>query len=386
MAVPPVPFTVGVWSHVATEALAGATACYAGLTALYAGRAFRHRLDDRWSATVAALVMAALAVELARDGPRVLPAPFAVALLAIQIGAIALTLTYTLGRYQEVVDRFTAEFGARLDRLLADALPEERFAEWQRLKAAFQMDPEQRRKTPHLMMGVLVAIYGALGSLLLRGLWAMRGGLALAGEGTHNLYVASHAAVGRWLVAGQVVGLLSCLGLVFCVLPTELLRLRYPELSYPFKSVITSRLRRREKGLFGAHYYIAASVALVALWLTRDPAAWDTGVFAVCAAIAVSVFADAASALVGTRWGRRKWPHNAGKSYLGSLGGTLVAFLVALPFVGVPMALASAAVFLVVDLVAPVPIPVSDNLLNPIGLALAYTAGHAWLHPLLPYY
>src|ERR1041385_258931 len=124
----------------------------------------------------------------------------------------------------------------------------------------------------------------------------MRGGLALAGEGAHNLYVASHAAVGRWLVAGQVVGLLCCLGLVFCVLPTELLRLRYPELSYPFKSVITSRLRRREKGLFGAHYYIAASVALVALWLTRDPAAWDTGVFAVCAAIAVSVFADIASA------------------------------------------------------------------------------------------
>jgi len=368
------------------DALAGATLAYAVLTALYAARAFRHRLEDRWSATVAALTMAALGVLLARDGPAVLPAPFAVALVSILFGAIVLTLTYTLGRYHQVVERFRRMFGDELDQLLAKSLPEERYAEWQRLKQAFALDPEQRRKTPHLMLGLIIPLYGAAGYLLLRGLWAMRGGLALAGEGTHNLYVASHAAVGRWLAAGQVVGLLGLLGILFCIVPTELLRLRYPELSYPFKAVITSRLRRRERGLFGAHYYISASMALVGLWLTRDPTHWDVTVFAVLAVLAVAVFADAASALVGIRWGSAKWFHNPAKSYAGSLGGVVVAFLVALPFVGVPMALASAAVFLAVDVAAPVPIAVSDNLLNPLALAWVYTIGQGSLHPWLPYY
>jgi dolichol kinase len=249
------------------------------------------------------------------------------------------------------------------------------------------MDPEQRRKTPHLLMGLFLPLYLAVGSLMLKGLWELsRKGPVLDREAFANLYAATHTADGPWLVAGQTVGLFGLLLLLYCILPTELLRLRYPELSYPFKAIITSRLRKREKGLFGAHYYLAATTPLAALWLTRDPAHWDVTIYAVLAIISVSVFADAASALVGIRFGKRKWFHNPGKSYLGSAGGTVVAFALVLPLVGLPMAVVTAAVFLIVDILAPVPFPVSDNILNPLVLGAVYVAMQGHLDPLLPYY
>jgi dolichol kinase len=384
VAVEPVHFVVGPLSEAAAAILAGGTGAYAVLTGVYAARAFHARLEDRWSAAVATVVMGLLAVLLYVRGEDLLPAPFSVVLAAVFVAAIVVTLTFTLGRYQERIDRFTATFGKRLNQLLADVVPEERQAEWTRLRASFALDREGRRKVPHLMMGVFVVVYGA-GFLVVRG----AAGLA-AGHGTDevgaNLFAASHASPGTWMVGGQIAGTFSLLSLLYILVPTELLRLRYPELSYPFKAVILSRLRPREKGLFGAHYYMAAGMPLAALWLTRDPAHWDTTIPAVVAVIAVSVFADAASALVGTRLGKRKWPHNPGKSYLGSVGGTVVAFLVALPLVGAPMAVATAAVFLGLDIVAPIPFRVSDNLLNPIGLAACYSALQGHLAPWVPYY
>ncbi|MHB1262405.1 MAG: phosphatidate cytidylyltransferase [Thermoplasmatota archaeon] len=387
MAVEPVQFAVGWASHTAALFLAGGTMGYAALTGLYAVRAFRHRLEDRWSAAVVTLVMVGLAYGLWAHGAELLPAPFGVGLVVVFIGAIVLTVTYTLGRYQEKIARFQETFGDRVNQLLAKSLPEDRYAEWQKMRATWVMDPEQRRKTPHLLMGLFLLVYTAAGYLLLQGLWKLSSeGAGLDREALANLHAATHATEGTWLVAGQTVGLFGLLLLLYCILPTELLRLRYPELSYPFKAIITSRLRKRERGLFGAHYYLAASTPLAALWLTADTTRWDTGIYAVLAVLCVSVFADAASALVGTQWGKRKWFHNPGKSYLGSLGGTMVALAIALPFVGFPMAAVTAAVFLIVDILAPVPFSVSDNLLNPLALGAVYLAMQGHLDPWLPYY
>lgn len=392
MAVEPVQFTVGPVSEAAAAVLAGGTLAYALLTGWYTARAFRAHLEDRWSAAMATLVMAALAWLLLERGAELLPAPFGVALVAVYGVSIAITLTYTLGRYQERIKAFTTRFGNRLNALLDDLVPEERQAEWDRLRAAFTATPEGRRKAPHLALGIVIVLYAALGFLVLRGAWDFLygghpvDGSGFAGEGILNLYAATHAPEGTWLVAGQMFGLFCLLGLLYLLVPTELLRLRYPELSYPFKTVILSRLRRREKGLFGAHYYIAATMPLAALWLTLEPAHWDVTIPAVLAVVAVSVFADAASALVGIRWGRRKWFHNPGKSYLGSAGGTAVAFLVALPLVGLPAAIAAAAVFLVVDIWAPVPFSVSDNILNPLALAGCFLLLRDHLAPWIPYY
>lgn len=389
MAVEPVEFLVGPVSRGAAAALAGLTFAYAVLTGYYAARGLRAQLEDRWSAVVCTAVMGLLAVTLWRDGARLLPAPFSVFVLVVALAGIGLTLTYTLGRYQERIERFKVEFGERLGALLDKVVPEERQAEWERLRNAWRPTPEERRKTPHLLMGVFLAFYAGVGFLVLRGVWGLLYGadeailLLDGGEGIRNLYLAAHSG---WLAAGQVFSLTCLLGLLYVLIPTELLRLKYPELSYPFKSLILTRLRNRERGLFGAHYYLAAATPLAVLWLTADPARWDATVPAAAALLVVTVFADAASALVGIRYGEAKLPHNPRKSYAGAVGGTVVAFLATLPLLGLEGALASAAVFLAIDLVAPVPLFVSDNLLYPVTLSVVYLAIVDHIHPWFAYY
>jgi dolichol kinase len=389
VAVEPIDFLVGPVSHGAAAALAGMSMAYAVLTGLYAVRGLRAQLDDRWSAVVATAVMSLLALTLWTDGDRLLPAPFSVVVLVVAIAGVVLTLTYTLGRYEERIERFKAQFGERMTKLLDDFVGEERQKEWLRMRAQWAPTAEERRKAPHLLMGVFLLFYAGLGFLILRGVWDLLYGADEAilqiggGEGIHNLYLVSH---GSWLAAGHMFALTCLLGLLYLLIPTELLRLKFPELGYPFKSLIVTRLRNRERGLFGAHYYIAAAAPLAVLWVTADPAQWDATIPAAAAILVVTIFADAASALVGIRWGRKKFWHTPKKSYMGAMGGTVVAFVATLPLLGWQGALLSAAVFLAIDLVAPVPIFVSDNLLNPISLAVVYLAFVDHIHPWIPYY
>lgn len=378
-----VSFTTGPLSTGAAQALAACVLVYALATGFYAWRGFENGLADRWSALLATLVMLALAALLWRHGAQLLPAPFSLWLLVVVVAGVVVTLTWTLGRYQERVARFREQFGSRLNQLLAERVPEERFEEWRRLRDRFQPDPEGRRKTPHLLMGVFLVVYLVAGRYVLLGVAGLAGAGPDGGEVQANLHAASQSGT---LVAGHLMALFGIMALLFLVLPTELLRLKYPELSYPFKTTILRNLRAREKGLFGAHYYIVATLPLAALWLTRDLAHWDRTVPAVIAVVCVTIFADAASALVGVRFGRRKWFHHRGKSYLGTFGGMLVAFAVSVPFVGVGVAVAAALVFAVVDAAAPVPFPVSDNILHPAALAAAFTALHPWLQPMFPFY
>ncbi len=382
-----VDWNIGPVSEGASVALASIVALYTIGVGYYAGRAFQNHLEDRWSAALATVVMALLAWALFVQGDSLLPAPFSIFVLLAAAAGILITITYTLGRYKDKIDAFRQEFGGRLNALLEDVVPENRLVEFRRLQERLRPDKEMFRKTPHLMMGVFFLFYGVAGYAVFRTLWVVAyGGSPGSGEGAANLYAASHAAEGTYLVAGHMFSVMLLFSLFVLILPNELLRLRYPELSYPFKQTILRSLRKKEEGLFGAHLYITATLPLAVLWLTQDVSQWHLTIYAVMAMLAVTIFADASSALFGRRWGKRKWFHNPDKSYLGTFAGGLTALLVALPFVGVPLALVSVAVFVLVDILAPVPFPASDNLLNPLALAAAFTIGLPWLAPLLPFY
>ncbi len=369
-------------SIVAARTLAVVVALYGALIASFAWRAMRARLEDRWSAASAAIVLA-VAAYLLWDAAAIFPAPFSVWTLIAFLGGAVFTLTYTLGRYQELIDEFRESFGHRMNAILADTVPEQRLARLRDLRERFQWSHEERRKMPHLLMGIFLVLYVAVGHFIVRGAWiTLYGGEATGGPSLHL----QEAATGPWLVAGHYISQFA-LWLIFAVLvPVELLRLRYPELSYPFKQVILSRLREKEAALFGAHVYITATLPLAILWLNREPSSWAVTIPAVMAVFGVTVFADAASAIVGKRYGRRKWWHNDNKSLVGTSAGALVAFVVAWPFTGTIMAIVAAAVFVIVDVGAPKPIPVTDNILNPVALALAFDVGQRFLAPVIPFY
>lgn len=379
-----VEWLIGPVSQGAARVLALGVGAYAIGTARHAVRGMRERLPDRGSALLATLVMIALTYVLWTDGARLVPAPFSLAVLGVYMVGILFTLGYTLSDAAKRLRQVREAVKEALDEWAARTLPEDRRDAWLAERLRLNLGPEEKRKTPHLMMGIFMVVYLGLGWLVLRGVRALAPtGTDFGRESWHNLQAALDAG---FLAAGHMVGITALLGLLFLLLPVEIVRLRYPEMDYPFKGIIESRLRPRERGLFGAHYYITATLPLAILWLTADPAAWDRTLYAVLAVLAVTVFADAASALIGIRHGKRKWAHNANKSLIGTYGGTAVALVLALPLVGLPMAIVSAVVFFVVDVLAPVPFSASDNILNPLALAIVYTllAGH--LDPWLPFY
>jgi dolichol kinase len=333
-------------------------ALYAIETAWFTRGGFMAALEDRWSALGATFAMFALTILVAWRGEVLFPNPMGPFVAVLGLVALVNSYTFTLGRYQEKIDKFVAEFGARMEPLLADLVPEERLAAFKRMRIN---DPEQRRKAPHMMMAVFLIFYLVAGYLFFHGLAA----IMPAGIVHDNLLVAANYG---WLGAGHVFSMMLLIGLLLILAPTEMVRLRFPELSYPFKSLIEPNLRRKEAGLFGAHYYIVIALAIMAITLTYDASTWSERVPMVLAAYAVTIFADTASALIGKPFGKRKWFHNHDKSYLGTLAGFIVAVAVALPFLSVPWAIGCGLVFVLVDVIGPVPVPISDNIMNPLAL------------------
>lgn len=333
---------------------------------------------------LATFVMAALTVLLWQRGAQLVPAPFGLAVLGVYMAGVMITFGYTLSNAAKRLAEFREQARQAIEELAAKTLPDDKREAWLRDRLRLDMTPEEKRKTPHLMMGIFLAIYGILGYLILRGVRSLAPGDAdFTRESWHNLQAALDAG---YLASGHMVGLVCILGLLFLLLPVELVRLQFPQAEYPFKGTITSLMREKERGSFGAHYYITATLPVAIFWLTWDAATWDTTLYAVLAVFGVTVFADAISALVGVRYGRRKFPHNPNKSWMGTFGGTTAAFVLALPFTGVPGAVAAAAVFFLVDVLAPVPFGASDNILNPLGLALVYSLMIDQLDPWLPAY
>ncbi len=379
-----VEFIIGPVSEGAAKVLAIGAAAYFVATTKHTVDAFAHRLPDRGSAILATIVMAALSVALWVDGARLVPAPFSLAVIGVYMAGIMITVGYTLSDAAKALEKLRGQIKTALDELRARTIPEDKREAWFEQRLRLELGHEEKRKTPHLMMGFFFVIYGILGYIVLKAiLHAAPTDADFTRESWHNL----RAAVdGGYLAAGHMTAVVCLLGLLFLLLPVEVIRLRRPELDYPFKNTIMTLLRERERGLFGAHYYITATLPLAVLWLTRDPATWDRTLYAVLALLGITIFADAASALVGVRWGKKKWPHNTNKSYLGTAGGTVAAFAVALPFTGLPVAVASAAVFLLVDILAPVPFSASDNILNPLALAATYTVLSPYLAPMLPFF
>lgn len=317
-------------------------------------RAFRDGLADRWSAAVALVLLLLVGAGLAWRGERGLPFPFSGSLVAWAVAASLVPAIHL---------RFRTRFPLP---------PAHRGAG----------SKEERRKGFHLVMGLVLAGYLFLGGWALRLItWGWGLVPCACVETRSNLAAVGATAAG----AGQVFSLWVLVGVMLLMLPLELARLARPEGPYVLQRFTELRLRERERRLFGHHLYILIGTVAALLWLAGDPASWGHVVPLVLATVAVTVFADAASAVAGIRWGRTKLPHNPGKSYVGSLAGLVVAFAVAVPFVGLLGATMGALAFLAVDLVAPKPIPVSDNLLNPTLLAGLYSLAAGHLAPMGPW-
>jgi len=87
---------------------------------------------------------------------------------------------------------------------------------------------------------------------------------------------------------------------------------------------------------------------------------------AILSVIVVSV-GDSLSTLVGVHWGRHKTKINPKKSWEGTLGGFLGAFVVCLIFTNLWMAIIAAGVGMIMELL---PVRINDNLLIPFSVGI----------------
>ena len=158
-----------------------------------------------------------------------------------------------------------------------------------------------------------------------------------------------------WRLGGLVFAFVFFLGL-------DVLRLRWGWFGRLFHQHLGGALRASEKhGLTSSHY----------LTLTACILAWSVPPPVGAAALAMQIVGDAAAAMVGRRFGRRRL---GGKSLEGSAAcfvGCILAGAVFLPTR--PLALAAAAA--AATLVEALPLGVDDNLSVPLVAALVLRLG-----------
>ncbi|NVM55615.1 MAG: phosphatidate cytidylyltransferase [Candidatus Helarchaeota archaeon] len=162
------------------------------------------------------------------------------------------------------------------------------------------------------------------------------------------------------------------------VLLLDLIRLKAPRY-FPAR-ILSNLYREKEKDSLGPHIYLIAGM-LFAILVFPPPIAM--------AVIAISALGDATATIVGVTRGKRKIrPSVSKKTWEGSIAGMVASFVfgfigfIALAFtpayigyvgtigrgvvIGLVLNAAAVPVFFLIDYYTPKPLPVSDNLLNPI--------------------
>lgn len=150
--------------------------------------------------------------------------------------------------------------------------------------------------------------------------------------------------------------LIFCLSIYLAVEIMDRLGRRFPLLT-----ALTERCKRSfESGRLsrGAILLVTAGIATPYLFGTQAAAIGLSQVFV----------ADVTSTLAGIRWGQRKLPYSAKKSWVGSTVFFATAFVMSLFFVPWPQALALALIGAIVE---SLPIPEGDNLAVPLAVGLA---------------
>ena len=141
-------------------------------------------------------------------------------------------------------------------------------------------------------------------------------------------------------------------------LAVDLARLCVPPLARWSERRIGPYLRPRElQRPTSAHYLTFAAVVL----------AWMAPRGIAAAALAFPALGDAAAAIVGRRWGRRRWGEKSLEGSAAFFVGCVAGGLVFLP----DQATAVLAAGVVTTLVEALPLPVDDNLSVPVVAALA---------------
>ncbi len=157
--------------------------------------------------------------------------------------------------------------------------------------------------------------------------------------------------------------------------------IRYSKVFYfPTNQFIIFLLRKKEINSIASHFYMFLAFSFSSFILPPLLAITVMGVVFI---------GDAAASQFGMRWGKNKIKINPKKSWIGTIAGAIVSFLVSVFFIGVIYGIITAIVFAIIDIFTEKPINISDNLSVPIVLTAVYIflnlIGIAYTYPVFLY-
>jgi len=162
----------------------------------------------------------------------------------------------------------------------------------------------------------------------------------------------------------------------------DIMRLRFNKYDFLFKRMFQITRRPTEINDISASVLLLLSLATAAIILTYGSANRIAGIYAQMAVICISVLSDMFAALIGRKWGKHKWPIVKGKSFEGSIAGFLIGFFTAALFIGWFLALIGALIFIFTD-IALAKVKISDNVSNPILLAIVFKLLIGFVDPMI---
>ncbi|MHA1293223.1 MAG: hypothetical protein ACTSQJ_11215, partial [Promethearchaeota archaeon] len=162
------------------------------------------------------------------------------------------------------------------------------------------------------------------------------------------------------------------LGSFIIQINSELIRLNWPNANFPLKKTIATIKRESELRCFASHMHMIPSFCLGAILLIYFSHDYYITVYAIFGMIFISIFGDMSAALIGKKYGRHKWSFLEEKSIEGTLIGFIVSFSVGFLFLGFLGALIGSLIFIFTDIICPKITTISDNLLNPILISIAF--------------
>ena len=248
----------------------------------------------------------------------------------------------------------------------------------------FTTKQEMKRKIIHLMTLLYLAVW-VVQPLIFYGVVILYSGI----ENTATLenfmnahYLFEDKDIELILYNGLITQFFMFLCIFWYNADAEIMRLRFNKYNFLFKRMVIVTRRETELNDITASILLLLGLATSAIILTYGSENLMKGIYAQMAVLCIAVLSDMFAALIGRKWGKHKWRFVKGKSIEGSLAGFLVGFISAMFFVGWFLALIGALIFVFTD-IALAKVNISDNVSNPILLAITFKLLIVFVDPMI---
>jgi dolichol kinase len=153
---------------------------------------------------------------------------------------------------------------------------------------------------------------------------------------------------------------------------TEILRINWPNTNFLLRKTLIDTSLEKEEHSFATHIHFIPNFCLGAILFFVFAPTPSLAANALVCMMTIAIFGDMMAAIIGIKFGKHKWRFFPEKSIEGTLAGVITSLLVSIPFLGPIPAIVGATIFILTDLVFPKFGSLTDNMLNPLLISIAF--------------